>query len=383
MEFAPTPAQEEIREEARRIAEEVCAPEAAARDARGVFPRREIDRLAEAGWLGMRLDPPSGGRGLDAVSAALAVEEFSRGCASIGLLIGFHNFIVCDAVARHATADVRQDLLPKLARGDLFGAVALADPTTSTGEETAAVAIPDRDTFQLRGVKPFVPGAVGAGLFLVYAFTGGAEADPPPGRIVLLVPRSTPGLSVGPPDPLVGVRASGTASLTFEDCVVPAAFRLDTKAQAHTIVKDLLVSADLVVAAQAVGIARAALETSIGRAGERELSDSLVGSHQSVQFMIAGMLVALDASRLLLLRAAQAYERGSACAYEAVQAKAYSGRAAVEIADAAIQVLGGDGTLADHGIERQWRDAKTCELNPSTREAAQLFIARCLIERSP
>jgi alkylation response protein AidB-like acyl-CoA dehydrogenase len=269
--------------------------------------------------------------------------------------------------------------LPKLARGEILGAVAISDPATSSAEEPPACAVVTDEAIRLRGTKRFVVGAVGAGLFIVYASTERGAHDRPPGRMLLAVPSTTPGLTVAPRDPLVGVRASGSAALEFDDCVVPTAMVIGQASEARRIGKELLASADLVVAAQAVGIGTAAMEKAVERARERETDETLVGSHQSVQFMIAEMQLQLNASRLFVQRAVDARSESDS-AYQAAQAKAFAGRAAVETADRAIHILGGDGSLADHGIERHWRDAKTCELNPSTRESAQLLVARHLLE---
>jgi alkylation response protein AidB-like acyl-CoA dehydrogenase len=382
MDFFLTTEQEKTCEQARSVAGEIFAQGAAARDASRAFPGEEIAKLAERGWLGMRVDSSDGGMGCDATSASLVVEEFSRACASIGLVVGLHAFLICDGIRRHGSDRARSEYLPKLARGELLGAVAFADPATSSAAEKVAVATRSGDSYRLNGFKPFVPAAVGADLFVVYAFLAGDDGGSSGERILLLVPRSAPGLTVGSTDPLVGVRASGTASVRFDDCEVAASNRLGEESEAKTILKELLAAADLVVASQAVGIATAALDRAVGRASERELTDKLVGSRQSVQFMVADMLVDLEAARLYVLRAADALQSGGDFVYQAAQAKGFAGRAAVRVADTAIQILGTDATLADHGIERNWRDAKTTELNPSTREVAYLLVARHLLEAS-
>lgn len=382
MDFFLTTEQEKICEQARTVAGEVFAEGAAARDASRAFPGEEIAKLAQGGWLGMRVDSADGGMGLDATSASLVIEEFSRACASTGLVVGLHAFLICDGIKRHGSDAARGEYLPKLACGEMLGAVAFADPATSSAAEDVAVATRSGDSYRLNGFKPFVPGAVGADLFVVYAFLAGEDGTASGERALLLVPRTTQGLTVGSTDPLVGVRASGTASVRFENCEVAVRNRLGEESEAKAILKELLASADLVVAAQAVGIATAALDRAVGRASERERTEVLIGSRQSVQFMVANMLVDLEAARLYVLRAADARQGGGDFLYQAAQAKGFAGRAAVRVADTAIQILGTDATLADHGIERNWRDAKTTELNPSTREAAYLLVARHLLEAS-
>jgi alkylation response protein AidB-like acyl-CoA dehydrogenase len=383
MDYALTPEAQKAQQEARKAAEGVVAASAASRDADRRFPESELRELAKDGWMGMLAGTEAGGRGWSHQAACLAITEFSRACASIGLLIGFHNFIVSEAIARHGSEELRSTYLPKLATGEILGAAAFFNPATQDQQEPPACAHLTTKGYRLQGTKPFVPGAIGADLFLVYASTEVAGSDDPNARVLLLVKGQTPGLTVGSADPLVGVRASGTASLRFEDCVVGPSMRIGEIAETKKKVKDLLAAADLVVASQAVGIGTAAFEKAVERAAEREIDDTLIGSHQSVQFMIADMLVQLDASRLLIQRAADERDDTDTFAYAAAQAKAFAGRAAVETADRAIQILGGDGSLADYGIERHWRDAKTCELNPSTREAAYFLVARHLLEEKP
>jgi alkylation response protein AidB-like acyl-CoA dehydrogenase len=360
-------------------ADTICLRGAADRDVHRAFPAEELKELGRRGWLAARLGTDEGGLGLDPIASALATSEFSRACASIGLLLGFHNAVAVDALVRFASVEVRSRLLPAVARGELFGAAAFADPSAVDPLARPAEAILEGDRIRLDGIKLFVPGATGADFFLVYAFADrGGRA--PRSRTLLVVPRDTPGLAVGPPDPIVGVRASGTATVRFEGCVLPGSAALVGDGRA--LGRELLAAADLVVAAQAVGIATAAVARAAARANERDATGSLVGSHQGVQFMIADMLTSLDASRLFVQRAAAAWDQGTGFAYEAAQAKAHAGRSAVRIADAAIQILGGAGSLTDYGIERHWRDAKTTELNPSTREAALLLVARSLLEET-
>jgi alkylation response protein AidB-like acyl-CoA dehydrogenase len=375
--FLPTDAQESARSRAAMDAAAICLRGAADRDVNRAFPAEELRALGRRGWFAARLGADEGGLGLDETASALATIEFSRACASIGLLLGFHNAVVVEALVRFASDELRSRWLPAVVRGEALGAVAFSDPSTVDPSMRAAEAIHEKDRIRLDGIKAFVPGASGADLFLVYAFADSGGRAPRP-RTLLFVSRETEGLTVAPPDPLVGVRASGTATVRFKACLLDPSCAL--VGDGRTRVRELLAAADLVVAAQAVGIGTAAVERAVVRANEREASGALVGSRQGVQFMIADMLTTLDASRLLVLRAASARARGGSFAYEAAQAKAYAGRAAVRIADSAIEMLGGAGSLADFGIERHWRDAKTTELNPDTRESALLHIARHLLE---
>jgi alkylation response protein AidB-like acyl-CoA dehydrogenase len=403
--FSPEATERAAREKARSSAETILTIGAEERDRSATFPADPLRALAAQGWMGMR------GNGEAAtcstLATLLAVAEFSSACASTGLLIGLHNLVVLDAIRTYGSDTARCDYLPRLARGEMLGAPAFPDPQpTRHPVAPAAHAVRSGDGFVLRGAKSFVPGAVGAGLFLVYAFLDQvaplARPEPitrpePPGRpdpparpesfepphrdrVLLLVPRDTDGVSVDPPDPLVGVRACGAATVRFNECMIPASHQVAASSAARKIAREFLAAAEMVVSAQAIGIGEAAFGKAARRALESESNGNLTASREAVQFKIADMRVALDASILLLQRAARARDAGDrAFAYTAAQAKAFAGRAAVRIADDAIQIHGGEGSLAGHGIERHWRDAKTTELNPSTRESALLLVARHLL----
>jgi alkylation response protein AidB-like acyl-CoA dehydrogenase len=378
MESLLTAEQLRLREEARAAAEDLVAPGAVARDASCAFPAAEFCSLGERGYLGLTIETAFGGRGLDTVSALLAVTEIAKACASTGLLAGFHALAVGPLLARRGRPEIRQAWLPGLARGELLGALAMTDPPPSA--DGPAYAFAEGDHVVLRGGKFFVPGAVAADLFLVYARWGDGPSGGGRRRVVLLVPRDTAGLQVGPADAIFGVRAAGVAPVHFNDCRVPQSNVLGDAEDARSLSGIVLAPANLAVAAQAVGIAGAIADKIVARASEREPSGSPIGARQPIQWKLADMQLQLDAARLLSLRAASACDRGDSFAYEALQAKVFAGRAAARIADEAIQVFGGAGSIRDGGVERHWRDAKTTELNPISREAAQLAVSRHLLE---
>lgn len=376
--FPLTREQLDLRDRARLAAAEIALPGAAARDVERRFPESEIARLSAAGWLGMTAGEEQGGTAIDTVSTAIVVTEFSRACASIGLLIAFHTLVV-ETLRRSADPEARKRYLPALATGDTLGALALADPVADSGRAPADAEAGDGG-YTLRNWKAFVPGAVGAGLFLVYAYAGRDAGRPPHPRIFLLVPAGEARLAVGEADALIGVRGSGTASIRFDSLQIPRSHVVGPAEEVRSQLREILALADILVTAQAVGIAEAAHEQAVAFALSRDSGGSISGARQRIQFPIADMRVGLDASRLLLLRACLARDAGGDFIYEAAQARGFASRAAVRIADSAIQIAGGAGSLADHGIERLFRDAKTTELNPSTRETAMLTASRHLLE---
>ena len=314
------------------------------------------------------------------MTQAFAIAAMAESCASAGLLLGFHLLVVSEGLRRFGTAELRDAYLDRLSSGGMLGSAAYPDPVHG---DAAAEAHLEGSTYVLNGSKAFVPGAAGAGIFLVYAFSGDGGGRTPRSRVVLAVPRDLDGVTIGESEELVGVRASGTARVHFDSVAVPLINRLGDADEGRAVLRSLMPFADLAVASQATGIAAASVAKAVARANEREPNGSLVGSRQHIHFMVAEMLLSLDAARLLLKRAAEAVGGGDRdFSYAAAQARVQAGRAAVQIADATIQILGGAGSLADFGIERHWRDAKTTELNPSTREIALLLTARYLIEES-
>lgn len=380
MESLLTAQQLRHRDSARTAAEELVAPGAVDRDASCAFPSGELRCLGGRGFLGPTVEAVYGGQGLDTVSALLAVTEISKACASTGLLAGFHTLVVEPLLAMRGSAELRHGSLPALARGECLTALAMTDPPTPA--DGPAYAFADEDHVLLRGAKSFVPGALAAELFLVYARWGESPTGGGRRRVLLLVPRDTPGLQVGPADPIFGVRAAGVAPVRFNNCRLAFSNLLGEAEDARSLSGVVLAPANLAVAGQAVGIAMAIADKIVARASEREPSGSPVGARQPIQWKLADMQLQLDAARLLSLRAAAACDRGEPFDYEALQAKVFAGRAAARIADEAIQVFGGTGAIRDGGVERHWRDAKTTELNPVSREAAQLAISRHLLEEA-
>lgn len=403
MESLLSASQIRLRQEARSLAESLLREGAEGRDRSAAFPSEEIRALARRGYLGMTGDPSHGGQGWDRLAASLVLIELARGCASTALVVGFHALVVCEAISRSASSALKSRHLPSLLRGESLGALAMSDPSALGAPPDPATAWTEGDRLILRGSRESVPGATAADLFLVYAQVGSEQdggdagvprtrrettgvgassaADASPRRrALLLVPRGTPGLRIGPGSPPFGVRAAGVADVRFDECVVPSDQELAPPGEPRAVSGPILADADLVVASQAVGIAEEAFEKAVVRTKERDASGAHVGSRQSIQWKLADMQVLLDAARLFCLRAAIAADRGEAgYAREAAQAKCFAGRAAARIADEAVQVFGSAGAIADGGIERHWRDAKTTELNPTSREAALLSMARSLL----
>jgi alkylation response protein AidB-like acyl-CoA dehydrogenase len=381
MDFSLTGEQIGFQQQVRSLARAVCSPGAAERDATGAFPRQELQRLGEEGLLGLRVPRELGGSPRDSLSSVLAIAAVSEADASVGLLLGFHNLVVCEAIREAASSECREKLLPELAGGAHLGALALYDAQTSGETFVPAAALAEAGGFRIDGEKPLVPGARGAGGFLLYA-RGASEAGrrTKRPRIVLYVPRSLAGVEVDEPSRIFGVRASGACRVRFAGCRVEGSMRLFADDDGRGAARALLSAADLVVAAQAVGIATAAFEKATARALEKPGGGESVSGRQSVQWKLADMGTFLEAATLLLLRAASAQERGDPYAYEAAQAKAFAGRAAVRVAENAMLITGALGAITDFGVERHWRDAMTTEMNPSTRDETLLAVARALLE---
>jgi butyryl-CoA dehydrogenase len=383
MDFSLSDQQNHFEAQVRSLADRVCSATAADRDESASFPHEELKRMASEGLLSLGAPATSGGSGRDTISICLAIAAVSEADASIGLLIGFHN-LVCDLLSRAASPEARDELLPGLLGRGGLAALALYERGPGGPGFEPAVVHPEEGGFRVSGAKPHVPGARGAEGFLVYARTADAgRAGRARSRVMLYVPRTTPGVVVEEPERIFGVRSSGACRVRFDDCRVPERWRLFAgAADPRDASRALLSSADLVVAAQAVGIGAAAFEKARVRAHQKGSDGETIGSRQSVQWKIADMATYLDAARLILLRAASAADRGELYAYEAAQAKVFAGRAAVRIAEGAMLIAGASGAITDFGVERHWRDAMTTEMNPSTRDETMLAVARTLVEEN-
>jgi butyryl-CoA dehydrogenase len=379
MDLTLTAEQSLLRDTARDLATKEILPRAAEIDRAHQFPRALVNRLGELGLLGVMVPEAWGGAGMDAVSYALALEEISRACASTGVIMSVQNSLVCAPIVTHGTDAQRARWLPDLATGKKIGCFALSEP--EAGSDAAAQrtsAVKNGDGWVLNGTKNFITNAPAADVMLVAANTSPGKGSK--GISVFLVPTDGPGVKIGKPDDKLGIRAAVSAQVFLTDCAVGADALLGAEGEGFKIAMKALDGGRIGIAAQAVGIARAAFEDAVRYAQERKTFGQPIADHQAIQFKLADMSTEIEAARLLLWRAAAKKDAGGRYTREAAMAKLFASEVANRVAKEAVQVFGGYGYLADFPAERHYRDAKITEIYEGTSEIQRLVIASSLLK---
>jgi len=351
-------------------------PVAALLDYSGEFPAEVIRKAAEAGLLGMTVPEVYGGAGLDTVSYVIAQEELARASAGVQTIITVNTSLVCDPILKFGTEGQRRRYLPDLASGRKLGCYCLTEPSSGSDAMSlrTTARLVDGDTWLLNGTKIFVTNAVEAEVCIVYARSG-----PEPGARGLsafIVEKAFPGVRVGKVEKKLGITCSSTAEIILDDARVPAENLLGEPGQGGRIALATLDGGRLGIAAQAVGIARAALEASRTYARGRQQFGRPIGEFQAVQWMLADMATRIEAARLLLYRAAWLRDQGRPYTGEASMAKLFASETAMWAAHKAVQIHGGYGYIRDYPAERYFRDAKITEIYEGTSEIQRLVIAR-------
>ena len=378
MDLDLTEEQTMIRDLARDFAEKEVRPIAESIDREARFPRETVARMAELGLMGIAVPEAYGGSGGDTVAYALAVEELARACASHAVIMSVNNSLYCDPVCQHGTEGQKARFLTPYAAGQKIGSFALTEPEAgSDASNQSTLAAADGDHYVLNGRKVFVTNGREAAAALVFAQTDRTAGHR--GISAFLVEKGTPGFTVVKTEDKLGIRASDTAELLFERCRVPAANRLGEAGQGFKIALGTLDVGRIGIAAQAVGIAVAAYEAALAYARERKSFGVPIGQHQMVQWMLADMATAIEAARLLTLRAAWRKDAGAPYGPEAAMAKLFAAETAMHVTTDAIQVHGGYGFIKEYQVERHFRDAKITQIYEGTSQIQKLVIARHLL----
>ncbi len=378
MEFEPTEAQAAVAATARAFAEKRVAPAAAENDRLARFPADLVRELGELGLLCATIPAGYGGSEAGAVAYALAVMEIAAADCSLAVTMSVTN-LVADTIARFGTEAQKQRCLPRLASAEwLAGAFALSEPQSgSDAAGLATRAVRRGDLWVLDGHKQWITAGAEAGVFVVWARTDPAARSR--GITAFLVEAGTPGLSVGRREEKMGLRASSTVPLLFEECAVPDSAVLGRPGQGFSIALAALDGGRIGIASQATGTIRAALAASVRYAKERITFGRPIAEHQAVAFMLADMRTAHDAARLMALRAADLKERGRPFTREASMAKLLASEAAQRAVDRAVQIHGGYGYTNEFPVERYFRDARVQTIYEGTSEIQRLVIARDLL----
>ncbi len=381
MDFSLTEEQTMIRDTARQFANDDLVPHAAHWDETREFPHAAVAKLAGLGFLGMMVDERWDGAGLDTISYVLALEEISRGCASTGVIMSVNNSLVCHPLEHHATDEQKEVFLKPLASGRKLGAYCLTEPMAgSDAGATKTTAIRDGDDWIVNGTKIFVTNGGAADSFVVYVSTEPEKKTR--GISAFIIEKERAGVALGTREKTMGIRASSTMEIIFQDVRVPDFNRLGEVNRGFRIAMETLNGGRIGIAAQALGIAQAAFERAVDYAQTRKQFDVPIASFQAIQWKLADMATKIDAARLLTLRAAHLKDQGKDYAAAAAEAKLFASRVAVEVADEAVQVHGGYGYVGEYHVERHYRDAKITEIYEGTSEIQRLVIARSLMKSS-
>ena len=378
MDLDLTDAQKALRDQAREIASREIAPEAAEIARQQRFPRRAVDCLAKSGMLGVTMPSAWGGMGLDTVACTLMLEELASACASTAAIAGLQNLLVCEPILRFGTEAQKRTWLPGLSSGAKLGSFALTEPGGGSDlDGMTTLARREGEAWILRGTKSFVTAGLDAQLALVFAGT------PPGEKTVLsafLVSTDTPGISFGPAYDKMGLRGALAATMTIEDARLPASALLGSEGGGREVISFALDGGRIGAAALAVGIARAAFTAATRYALARRTKGEPLAELQAIQFKIAEMSTQIDAARLLAWRAAASRDAGAPLGAQSAMAKLVASEVASRVASEAVQILGGNGCLADYAVERHFRDAKVTEIYEGTNEILRLGIASALLK---
>ncbi|MBI5475920.1 MAG: acyl-CoA dehydrogenase [Ignavibacteriales bacterium] len=368
-----------IKETAKKFADEVLAASAAERDEKELFPFQEVKQLGELGFMGMMVPEQYGGAGLDTISYVLAMEEISRADASCGVIMSVNNSLVTYGLNEWGTEEQKQKYLIPLASGKLLGAFALSEPEAgSDASNQKTMADKSGDYYILNGTKNFITNGANADVVLVMATTDrtiGAH-----GISTFIVEKGTPGFSVAKKEKKMGIRSSDTVSLAFQDCKVPASNRIGEEGFGFKFAMKTLDGGRIGIASQALGIAQASLDASIGYAKQRKAFGKYIAEFQAIQFMIADMATRVEGARLLTLKAAALKDAHQPFGNASAMAKLFASKVAVDAALDAIQIHGGYGYVREYNVERYLRDAKITEIYEGTSEVQRIVIARNLLK---
>jgi butyryl-CoA dehydrogenase len=380
LDFNPCIKHQLIRKTVREFAESEIKPHVSLMDKESRFPWEIIEQMKPLNFFGLQVPGKYGGAGLDTISYAIAIEELSRVSAAIGLCVTVHNSVGIFPILQFGTTQQKEKFVPAMAKGDSIGAFCLTEANAGSdagGVET--IVKETREGFVLNGTKIFVTNGGVCGTILVFAVVEGKDKNRQAG--VFIVEKDCPGFSVGEIEDLCGMRANPVSSLFFEDCIIPKTNLLGRIGQGTRIGLTALDTGRIGVAAQALGIAQAAFESSVSYARERQQFNRPLSKFQTIQNYLAEMATKIDASRLLLYRAAAYKDSGTPFSAQASMAKLQCSATAKEVTDLAVQIHGGYGYSKEYDVERYFRDAKVTQIYEGTSEVQKMVIARAILSQ--
>jgi len=373
-----------IQKAARDFARTECLPGVIERDEHQKFPKEQILKLAELGFMGMMVDPAYGGAGMDTVSYVLAMEEISKIDASVSVCMSVNNSLVCWGLDQFGTDDQKQKYLTPLAQGrkdgELYiGAFLLSEPEAGSDATSQRTTAEDKgDHYVINGVKNWITNGNSASVYLVIAQTEAAKGSH--GINVFIVERNSPGITVGPKENKLGIRGSDTHSISFSDVIVPKENRIGEDGFGFKFAMRTLSGGRIGIASQALGIAAGAYELALDYSKQRKAFGKEIMQHQAIQFKLADMATRIEASRLLCLRAAWEKDQHLDFGLSSSMAKVFASETAMWTATEAVQIHGGYGYVKEYHVERLMRDAKITQIYEGTSEVQRIVISRAILK---
>ncbi|HEX9466721.1 MAG TPA: acyl-CoA dehydrogenase [Alphaproteobacteria bacterium] len=372
-----TETQTMIRDAARSFAQEKLAPFAAEWDRAHSFPKEAIAEMGRLGFMGMQVPEEWGGAGVDHVAYALAVEEIAAGDGSCSTVMSVHNSVVCMPILKFGTPEQKERFLKLLARGDMLGAFCLTEP--QAGSDASSIktrAKRDGNHWVLNGTKQFITSGKSADVAIVFAVTDPARGKK--GISAFIVPTKTAGWTVARVEHKLGQNATDSCQIVLDNLRLTPDHMLGQEGEGYKIALGNLEGGRIGIAAQSVGMARAAYEAAVTYAKQRETFGKKIIEHQAVAFRLADMATGIEAARLLVLNAAQLRDAGQPCLTEAAMAKLFASEMAERVCSDAIQIHGGYGYLNDFPVERIYRDVRVCQIYEGTSDIQRLVISRAI-----
>lgn len=379
MDFNLSKEQLMVRSIMKEFTENEVKPIAAEIDETGRFPRETVEKMAKYNMMGIPFPAEYGGAGGDDLAYVIAVEELSKSCASTGVILSAHTSLGCWPIYKYGTEEQKKKYLVPLAKGEYLGAFALTEPNAGTdaaSQQTTAVL--DGDNYILNGTKIFITNGGQADIYIVFAMTDKSKGSK--GISAFIVEKDFPGFSIGKIEDKMGIRASATAELIFQNCIVPKENLLGSEGEGFKIAMTTLDGGRIGIAAQALGIAAGALEETIKYVKERQQFGRPLSRFQGLQWMIADMATEIDAARLLVYRAAFNKSNGLSYSKEAAMAKLFASQCAMNVTTKCVQLFGGYGYTKDYPMERMMRDAKITEIYEGTSQVQQMVIAAAVLK---
>jgi len=383
MDFNLSNKQEMARTLFREFAENEVKPLAQEVDEKEEFPVETVKKMAKYGFMGIPVAKEYGGQGCDNLTYALCVEELAKVCGTTAVIVSTHTSLCIDPILTYGTNEQKEKYVPALAKGETLGAFGLTEPgagTDAQGQQTKAVL--DGDEWVLNGSKIFITNGKYADVYIIIAVTGTVEKR---GRKIkeisaFIVEKGTPGFTFGTKEKKMGIRGSATYELIFTDCRIPKENLLGQQGKGFGIAMHTLDGGRIGIAAQALGLAEGALETTVEYVKERKQFGRSIAQFQNTQFKLADMAARTKAAQLLVYRAAKTKDAGKTFGVEAAMAKLYASETAMEVTHHAVQLHGGYGFIREYDVERMMRDAKITEIYEGTSEVQRMVISADLLK---